>query len=243
MNLHRPAGWVGIDPRRYPQPVRAALASAGSTAVWHNEIGCVTYELTDGSFLKVGPAGPEWDPHREATRSTWVRQWVSAPEVIDTGVEDEVAWLHTHALQGRNAITCPAEQAVPALGRALRDFHDAVPPQACAWSWSAEDRLAAIPDHVRASLGAPPPIDQLVVCHGDACNPNFLLHGDRELTCTGYVDLADLGLADRWADLAPACLSLGWNFGTGWEATFLDAYGVEQDDRLDWYRRLWEAGD
>lgn len=66
-----------------------------------------------------------------------------------------------------------------------------------------------------------------VVCHGDACNPNFLL--DEAGHCVGYVDLGRLGVGDRWADLAPALLSLGWDFGEGWEPAFLDAYGVERD--------------
>ncbi|WP_435886091.1 phosphotransferase [Streptomyces erythrochromogenes] len=45
-----------------------------------------------------------------------------------------------------------------------------------------------------------PPIDQLVVCHGDPCSPNTLVGDDG--TWTGRVDLGTLGVADRWADLA-----------------------------------------
>jgi kanamycin kinase len=61
----------------------------------------------------------------------------------------------------------------------------------------------------------------------------------------GHVDLGDLGVADRWADLAVATLSLGWNYGHGpWESDLLDAYGVAPDPvRIDYYRRLWQAGD
>ena len=38
--------------------------------------------------------------------------------------------------------------------------------------------------------------------------------------------MATLGVADRWADLAIASWSLGWNFGPGWDETFYQAYGV-----------------
>jgi aminoglycoside phosphotransferase len=60
-----------------------------------------------------------------------------------------------------------------------------------------------------------PPIDKLVVCHGDACAPNTLLGDDG--CWSGHVDLGALGVADRWADLAIATWSTEWNYGPGWE--------------------------
>ena len=47
-----------------------------------------------------------------------------------------------------------------------------------------------------------PRIDRLVVCHGDACAPNTLLHDDGRFAA--HVDLGSLGVADRWADIAVA---------------------------------------
>ena len=91
----------------------------------------------------------------------------------------------------------------------------------------------------------PPPPGQrpeldAVVCHGDACNPNFLL--DEAGRCVGYVDLGMLGVGDRWADLAPALLSLGWNYGEGWEPAFLEGYGIEQDaEKQAFYTWVWNA--
>ena len=60
--------------------------------------------------------------------------------------------------------------------------------------------------------GQAPALD-LVVCHGDACNPNFLLADDGNFT--GYVDLGGLGVADRWADLAVASRYLGAGDASG----------------------------
>ena len=101
------------------------------------------------------------------------------------------------------------------------------------------------------------PVDRLVVCHGDACAPNTLIDDDGR--CFGHVDLGDLGVADRWADLAVATLSLSWNYGGEWEHVgappacggLLDAYGVDPDlERVEHYRRSpsklwaqWNAGD
>ena len=86
-----------------------------------------------------------------------------------------------------------------------------------------------------------PPLDRLVVCHGDACAPNTLLDSKGEWC--GHVDLGDLGLADRWADLAVATWSTTWNYGQGWEEALLDAYGIAPDEtRTAYYRLLWDLG-
>ena len=59
---------------------------------------------------------------------------------------------------------------------------------------------------------------------------------------SGYVDLGGLGVADRWADLAPALMSLGWNYGPGWQPAFLDAYGIEPDEsKRAFYAALWDG--
>jgi kanamycin kinase len=76
-------------------------------------------------------------------------------------------------------------------------------------------------------LADAPPADKLVVCHGDSCAPNTLLTGDGR--CSGHVDLGELGVADRWADLAVATWSTTWNYGPGWETALLDAYGIAPD--------------
>ena len=91
-------------------------------------------------------------------------------------------------------------------------------------------------------LENPPPIDRLVVCHGDACAPNTLL--DSAGRWTAHDDLGSLGVADRWADLAVACWSLEWNYGDGWEPTLLDAYGIEPDsNRTAYYRLIWDLSE
>ena len=57
-----------------------------------------------------------------------------------------------------------------------------------------------------------------------------------------HVDLGCLGVGDVWADLAAAVFSLGLNYGPGWEASLLDAYGIDPDpERLAYYSALWHA--
>ena len=82
-----------------------------------------------------------------------------------------------------------------------------------------------------------PTDEDLVVCHGDYCPPNALLAAGR---VTGYVDLGELAVADRWRDIAIGGWSTGWNFGTEYEPLFYEAYGVEPDPgRIRFYRLLW----
>jgi kanamycin kinase len=91
----------------------------------------------------------------------------------------------------------------------------------------------------------------LVVCHGDACAPDTLIDADGRYS--GHVEFGSLGIADRWADLAVATLSLGWNYPGStspgsWEDELLAAYGIERPStleavRIDYYRRLWQAPD
>jgi len=199
--------------------------------------------IGDGSvapaeFVKTGPG----DFAAEALRLTWAGRYIAVPLVLGVG-ED---WLHTAGLPGRSAVdphwASDPGRAARAIGAGLRILHDALPVRDCPFDWSVPTRLARIPAAARDALTVPPPIDRLVVCHGDACAPNTLIDDDGR--CSGHVDLGDLGVADRWADLAVATLSLSWNYGGSWEGELLDAYGVEPDPaRIDFYRRLWNAGD
>ena len=123
----------------------------------------------------------------------------------------------------------------------MRALHEALPVEDCPFSWSVPVRLqqAAAAGLRIDAVPTPPPIDRLVVCHGDACSPNTLIDVDGR--CSGHVDLSNLGTADRWADLAVATWSTEWNYGPGWEQTFLQAYGVEPDlERTRFYRALWD---
>ena len=84
-------------------------------------------------------------------------------------------------------------------------------------------------------------MDEVVVCHGDACAPNTLITDDGR--CSGHVDLGALGVADRWADLAIATWSTTWNYGPRWQVPLLDAYGIAPDaERTRYYRLLWDLG-
>ena len=217
----------------------------------------------------------KWSPHtsgidltREVVRLQWAAAYTAVPRLLEQGADETAAWIVTAGLPGENAVIdrwkADPATAVAQIGLGLRALHDALPVDACPFSWSVEDRLVATrqlaamglldparwePEHQRLGvdgaldvLSDPPPIDQPVVCHGDACSPNTLLTDDGHWS--GHVDLGELGVADRWADLAVATMSTEWNYGAGWENALLDAYGVAPDpDRTSFYRLLWNLGD
>lgn len=232
-----------LDDVVVPDLVRELAGDRPVRPVWRNEIGQVTYAIGDGAeYVKYGRPHAEFDPEAEVARLRWVSEYVSCPRPIDHGADGLDLWLRTLGVPGASAVLEQWRQqpvrVVPELGRALRRFHDQVPVDRCPWDWSIDRRMVSRSiDPIR--LGNPDELD-MVTCHGDACNPNFLL--DSSGRCVGYVDLGRLGVADRWADLAPALLSLGWNFGSGWEPAFLDGYGIAPDPaKQEFYTRLWEA--
>ncbi|MGN7949783.1 phosphotransferase [Microbacterium sp. 22215] len=228
-----------------PARARALAGTAALSPVWLNGIGGLTFRTDDGRYIKWGPHDAEANMRDEAERMRWARQWIVVPEVLAQGQDADHEWLVTAALPGHSAVDArwmdePAT-AVRAVGEALRTLHDALPVAECPWTWDPAWRIANAEERgvtVPADLRDPPPVDLLVVCHGDTCMPNTLLDDDgRPLA---YVDMAALGTADRWADIAVASMSTRWNFGPGWEDALIEAYGVEPDrERLEYYRRLW----
>lgn len=220
-----------------PVPVPAVVADiAGTrpvTAVWVNELGGVTFAVGTSPAVEYVKVYPDDAAHLladEVPRLRWARAHAAVPIVLGSGN----GWLHTAALPGRSAVdpywSRRPETAARAIGRGLRILHDALPVDDCPFG---------PPSWVGGAASSP---DRLVVCHGDACAPNTLIADDGNYS--GHVDLGDLGVADRWADLAVATLSLDWNYASdedrGWEAVLLDAYGVAPDrDRIAYYRARW----
>jgi len=230
-------------PVHVPDAVRARIRNP--EPVWLNEEGGLTFRDAErGRFLKWNPRGTSISLAAERDRLRWAGAFHPVPEVLDYAAEEGGELLVTRALAGESAVSArwlaEPRTAVRAIGEGLRALHEALPVERCPFSWEADVRLARRPDAVRAALGDAPPVELRVVCHGDACSPNTLIGADGRWLA--HVDLAALGTADRWADLAVASMSLDWNFGEGWQPEFFAAYGVRPDaDRIRFYRELWNS--
>jgi len=209
-----------------PDVVARIANGRAVTAVWSNELGGVTFSIAGDAYVKVYPDHCAALLVAEADRLRWAAAFTAVPRVLSTGP----GWLHTAAVPGRSAVdprwVARPDVAARAIGAGLRRLHDALPVDGCPFgrpSWVPADA----------------PAGRLVVCHGDACAPNTLIGDDGR--CSGHVDLGDLGVADRWADLAVATMSLAWNYPSVDEAELLDAYGVSPDhERIAYYRQRWD---
>lgn len=253
-----------------PAAVQALIAGRRARLSWQNESGGLTFEVSSSDarcFVKWTPPDSGIDLGREALRLGWAGAFSPVPHVLGQGSDEDGSWIVTHALIGENAVSqrwrAEPGRAVEAIGRGLRALHDALPVPTCPFQWSAQGRVRdaqrrADAGHVDPArwqtvhhslsveralriLADIPPVEGLVVCHGDACAPNTLL--DEDGNWSGHVDLGSLGVGDRWADLAVATWSTEWNYGPGWENALLRAYGVDPDrERIAYYRLLWDLG-
>lgn len=226
-----------LDGLEMPPLVERLAGDAEPELVWRNELDGLTFRIGD-RFLKWNPRSTGIDLDRERVRLGWLSPRHPAPRVIAHGSDADAQWLITEALPGEPAVgerwRARRPEAIQAIAAGLRAMH-AIPVEDFPDPWAEEVWVGRQPP----SLGARPPIVDPVLVHGDACAPNTLISGEGEWT--GNVDFGDLGVGDRWADLAIASLSLDWNFGEGHQPEFFDAYGVDPDEeRIRYYRALWE---
>ncbi len=221
---------VPMPGTRIPDPV-VRLLGAGIEPMWRNEVGGLTF-ATATTVVKWNPHGNGIDLRHEAGRLAWAQGRIPAPRLLEMDEDDDGQWLASERMPGlRNAIARGTDPVAAARGiaRGLRALH-ALPVEDCPFEWRAESRGGV----------DVPPLEQIVVCHGDACAPNTLL--DASGSFAALVDLGALGLADRWADLAVASMSLEWNFDEDLQDEFFAAYGVEPDaERIRYYRDLWNT--
>ena len=198
-----------------------------------------------------------------------------AAAVLDWTDDDETATLTLRTVPGvpmSELAAADVPAAVASFGRFLRRLH-ATPRESCPFErWLAvtvpiarvrvetglvdEDDFdteragRSAPDLLADRLEQRPRAEEqevgdLVVCHGDACLPNFLVDPE-SLDVAGIVDVHRLGVADRHLDLGLATRSissatLNPAYGPDAADALLAAYGVEADAwRIEFYRLLDE---
>lgn len=258
------------EPLGLPREVAAAFPNATCEPAWVGHPQGTVWRLTEPDrpavFVKLlnSPFYPSLADERD--RLIWARGRLPVPGVIGYGTSDDIEWLILEELPGRDAtkpeFIADAATTVSILARGLRKFHEA-PADDCPFDFTLDAAL----EHGRRRVegeGVPksqgdfheeflhlspaaalqqleqtrPESEDVVLCHGDYCFPNILIEDGR---ATGFLDLGELGLADRWWDLAVATWSCDWNVGPGYQDLFLESYGIERDEeRIAYYRLLYD---
>jgi len=206
----------------------AAHGRRVDSLVWRNELGGLTARLVGPDEQ---PLYAKWSPEDllpEAERLSWLASRFPSPRVADYEEVDDGWLIVTLGMPGESAVgsvgMADPDRAAAAIGEGLAILHS-LDPTDCPFGpadW----------------IGYQDDVDLLVVAHGDACAPNTLI--DTDGAFVGIVDVGDLGVADRWADLAIASWSLEWNFGPGHEDALWAGYGEAPDpERIRRYRTLW----
>lgn len=199
---------------------------------------------------------------------------LGSPTVLDWNAWDDGACLVTSTVPGVTADQLSAPDLIrawPSIVERVKDLHS-LPADECPFDRDlrtmfhratdvvARDRVnpdfldpddqhtppQVLLDGLRTQLPArlAQETAELVVCHGDACMPNFLIDPET-LRCTGLIDLGRLGTADRYVDFA---LLLGntretWAGPEQTQAAYrrlFDIHAIDNPDRerLEFYLRL-----
>ena len=197
--------------------------------VWRNELGGITARITGDEDVLYAKWSP-FDLEPEAERLSWLASRFAAPLIADYEERDDGWLVVTSALPGESTVSPRwighPEVAATAMGEGLARLHS-LDPADCPFGppeWVGEHADPA----------------EFVVAHGDPCAPNTIVSDDGRFV--GIVDVGEVGVTDRWADLAIASWSLDWNFGPGHDGPFWAAYGEAPDpERIRRFRALWEA--
>ncbi len=254
-----------------PEALRVAHRDWRWSVAWEWPDAATTWRLEaqngETRFVKAGRADRWPSGLDECARMRWAGRFLRVPEVLECESDGVVDWLLTVGLEGIDATRHPLREKpgelVTALGRGLAAFHDGAPVEACPFQFTAGAAVAHVrdraerglidarkhlhPEHQHLGVDAAieqlealAPVDEdLVVCHGDYCLPNVML--DDEGRVVGYLDLGELGVADRWWDIAVGSWSATWNLGPGLEDLFISSYGATPDaQRIAFYRLLYD---
>jgi len=249
-----------------PQQISGFVGAWDRELIWESAPDALTWRMTSPSgqhrYLKCRPADAAVPLRAEAARLRWARTArLPVPPVLAACSSGRTEWLLTEELPGRDAtseeLCSDPAWLVPLLAAGLRQIH-ATPAADCPFPNGIDRALASARQRVTDGLVGPddlheefahlshdealaelarlrPAAEDLVVCHGDYCLPNVVISGGE---ITGFLDLGELCVADRWRDLAVATWSVTWNLGPGFEHLFLASYGIERDDRAQTFYRL-----
>jgi kanamycin kinase/aminoglycoside 3'-phosphotransferase-3 len=167
----------------------------------------------------------------------WLAGKLPVPEVVAWHEDTENAYLLMTAANGHmscengdyDAISPPMETTVKLLADGLKllqtvdisdcPFENRLTQKLEEALYNIEHNLVDMDDFEEGNdfdtplklyqwLLAHQPAEELVFAHGDYCLPNVFIDGEH---ITGFIDVGNAGVADKWQDIALCVRSLGYN--------------------------------
>jgi aminoglycoside 3'-phosphotransferase II len=251
----------------FPESLERLLEGFALQPITTGKSGANVWRATRGDESWFVKAQESVDALRlESQRFAWLQAHdIPVPEVIAYASDDPREFLVTRALPGVDASEAPDPRvAVIAIAQTLRQLHALEP-----WDFPFDRRLEfAIPearqnmvhglvdetdfepqrlgrtaqDLFAELLETQPTTEDLVITHGDACLPNFIIDGAR---VSGLIDLGRAGIADRYQDIALTLRSLSSPRNPrfhGLGDLLLEVYGLRELNlaKLEFYQLLDE---
>ncbi len=247
MSMNKGVNKVSIDEIYIPQPIKSIIDGKAYSL---DDVGMSKSRviLFDDMVLKIGEA----DVHtaEEVSMMRWLSGKASVPRVIEHIAENGMSYLLMSRIKGRMAcdeyyLERP-EKMVKLLAVALRSLWS-VDISDCPVSQNLDRELKEAEFNVRNGLvdvnavqpetfgeggfkdpeellewlkENKPPIDP-VLSHGDFCLPNIFFDGDN---VSGYIDIGNSGVGDKWRDISLCYRSLKNNMNGGYGGKVYDNF-------------------
>jgi len=249
---------VAVAPIPLPACMNELIAGFEWTRDTVGKSGGTVYQLhRSGSsrlYLKYGQGALASDITDEMVRLRWLAGRAPAPEVRHFVVSGGKAWLLMAALPGKTGRQLLTEKGtdqgvvVDAMARFLRVIHS-LRVEDCPFNNSHRHRLSLARERLNAGLvsvqgfdekragstaeqvwsemiSLVPNTSESVITHGDLSLDNVLIEDNHVV---GIIDVARMGSADRYQDLATLWNCLG-DFDAALQERLLVSYGIASPD-------------
>lgn len=215
-------------------------------------------------YLKTSPRLPGFSLLQEKLKLEWLENRLPVPKVLLFAEDEYVDYLLLSEIPGIPASDDSLKAGIPhvieQLTAGLRMIHT-LSIKDCPFDTSTgktieiarervekglvdtsdfdDERLGrSTADLTRELLETRPAGEDLVFTHGDYCVPNIILYNGK---LSGFVDLGNAGVADRYQDLALLARSVGYNFGREWQKYVFEFYGIEPNhEKIHFFQLLDE---
>lgn len=247
-----------------PENIRLLIKNQ---TVVENTFGCSgskLYQIGDSMYLKTDRIDSKIK--KEVVMMKWLHGKLCVPDIIDTYEDGENFYLLMSKISGEMACSdsnkSMPEETVRLLADGIKMFRS-IPADVCPitnntdamlkqalyniehgliekedWTWELTAELGlTTTTEVYDYLNSNRPDEDLVVSHGDYCLPNVFIENGK---ISGFIDLGDSGVSDKWHDIMMCLWSIGYNLKTDkYNDLFFERLEIVPDyEKLRYYEIL-----